>query len=296
MIPWTELQEFSALVRLGQLARVAAQMRVDATTIGRRIRRLERRLGVTLFEQTRGGHVPTEAGERLLVHVEEMQRAADRIQDMPASSDALTGTIRLSVSEGFGTWFVANMLGEFQRLHPGIALDLVASSGFLSPSRRETDLAVMLARPTTGPVVSHRLTAYELRLYAAAGHPAADGRVQTVADLGDHVLVGYIADLLYAPELRYLDEFDPGLSPTLRSSSINAQYRMIASGAGIGVLPRFIGDADPTLRPVLPAHRVERTFWLVTHRDTRDLRRIKAFADWLVAAVADRQVLFAGRD
>lgn len=296
MIPWTELQEFSALARLGQLARVAAQMRVDATTIGRRIRRLERRLGVTLFEQTRGGHVPTEAGERLLIHVEEMQRAADRIQDLPASGAALTGTVRLSVSEGFGTWFVANLLGEFQQAHPGVALELVASSGFLSPSRRETDLAVMLARPTTGPVVSRRLTAYRLRLYAAADHPAANGGVRTAADLGRHVLVGYIADLLYAPELRYLDEFDPSLSPQLRSSSINAQYRMIASGAGIGVLPRFIGDADPTLRPVLPVHQVERAFWLVTHRDTRDLRRIRAFADWLVTAATDRQELFRGRD
>lgn len=296
MIPWTELQEFSALARLGQLARVAAQMHVDATTIGRRIRRLERRLGVTLFEQTRGGHVPTEVGERLLVHVEEMQRAADRIQDLPASGAALTGSVRLSVSEGFGTWFVATMLGGFQQAHPGVTLELVASSGFLSPSRRETDLAVMLARPTTGPVVSRRLTAYRLRLYAAADHPAANGGVRTAEDLGSHALVGYISDLLYAPELRYLDEFDPSLSPTLRSSSINAQYRMIASGAGIGVLPRFIGDADPTLCPVLPTHQVERAFWLVTHRDNRDLRRIKIFADWLVAAVADRQVLFAGRD
>jgi DNA-binding transcriptional LysR family regulator len=154
----------------------------------------------------------------------------------------------------------------------------------------------MLARPTAGPVVSQQLTGYKLRLYAAAEHTAANGSVEAVADLRRHVLVGYIADLLYAPELRHLEEIDDSLSPALRSSSINAQYRMIASGAGVGVLPRFIGDADATLRPVLAANQIERAFWLVTHRDTRDLRRIRTFADWLITAVARRQALFIGRD
>jgi len=47
-------------------------------------------------------------------------------------------------------------------------------------------------------------------------------------------LVGYVPDLIYAPELRYLAEVDEALEPTLRSSSINAQASLIASGAGCG--------------------------------------------------------------
>ncbi len=296
MIPWTELQEFSVLARVGQLSRAAARLGVDATTIGRRIRRLESRLGVTLFEHTRGGHVLTDAGERLFVHVEDMQRAAERIQDVPQNGGGLSGTIRLSVSEGFGTWFVANVLKQFHQAHPETTIELVATSGFLSPSKRETDLAVMLARPRSGPVVARKLSSYRLRLYAAAGHPASSASFCNIADLQEQVLVGYIPDLVYAPELRYLDEIHPQLAPMLRSSSINAQYRMIAAGAGIGVLPRFIGDADPALRPIMPATQIERTFWLVTHRDTRELRRIRVFQDWLIAAVHERRHYFLGSD
>ena len=101
-----------------------------------------------------------------------------------------------------------------------------------------------------------------------------------------HRLVGYIPDLLYAPELRYLAEIEADLAATVRSSSINAQHRMIAAGAGIGVLPCFIGDADKWLVPVLPERRITRSFWLVTHKDTHNLTRVRAFKDWLTALIS----------
>ena len=72
---WNDFQAFLAVARAGQLARAAASMGVDATTIGRRLRRLETRTGATLFEQTREGQVLTEAGEAMLAEVEAMAEA-----------------------------------------------------------------------------------------------------------------------------------------------------------------------------------------------------------------------------
>ena len=57
------------------------------------------------------------------------------------------------------------------------------------------------------------------------------------------------------------------------------------SGAGIGVLPCFIGDADPGLVPVLPSKRIVRGFWLVTHKDSQRLARVQAGKDWLADMV-----------
>jgi len=68
--------------------------------------------------------------------------------------------------------------------------------------------------------------------------------------------------------------------------------RLLAAGAGIGVLPCFIGDGDPALVPVLPERRILRTFWLVTHKDTHQLARVRAGKDWLIAAVqCQREIL-----
>ena len=281
-IQWNDYQDFLAIARAGQLARAAARAGVDATTMGRRLRRIEQRLGQTLFEQTREGQVLTEAGEALLAHVEAMQRAAERISEQP-NGQQLSGLLRISVSEGFGTWFVARHLHDFVARYPDLTVDLAATSGFLSPSKRETDVAVLLARPRAGPVVARKLSDYRLRLYASDEYLARHGRPESRAALATgHRLVGYIPDLLYAPELRYLDEMGQRPSPTIRSSSINAQYRLIRSGCGIGVLPRFIGDSDRSLIPLLHEIEITRSFWIVTHKDTHQLQRVQVFRKWLV--------------
>ena len=293
---WNDFQAFLAVARSGQLARAAAAMGVDATTIGRRLRRLEARVGATLFEQTREGQVLTEAGEAMLAEVEAMEQAASRIAEHAATGGGPAGLLRVSLSEGFASWIVAPALPSFIEANPRLMVDLVANSGFLSPSKREADLAVTLSRPRAGPVIAGKLSDYALRLYATRGYLARRGMPERAADLArGHRLVGYIPDLLYAPELRYLAEIEEDLSATVRSSSINAQHRLIAAGAGIGVLPCFIGDADKWLVPVLPEARITRSFWLVTHKDTHNLARVRAFKDWLTAlALRERARLLPG--
>ena len=215
-----------------------------------------------------------------------MGRAAERVVEQPSHTNDLSGLLRISVSEGFGIWFVSRYLHEFVDQHPNLTIDLVANSGFLSPSKRETDLAVLLARPRAGAVVSSKLSNYTLRLYATHGYLERFGVPPDKAALAlGHRLVGYIPDLLYSPELRYLEELDERLVVSTRSSSINAQHRIIASSTGIGVLPGFIGDEDLSLTVVLPEVVIQRTFWIVTHRDTRQLERVRAFRNWLIDTV-----------
>jgi DNA-binding transcriptional LysR family regulator len=291
-LSWSDLQDFLAVARAGQLARAGSATGVDPTTIARHLRRLEARLGTTLFEQTREGQVLTEAGEALLARVEAMAQAASAIGEGSSGAGGLSGTLRISASEGFGSWILARQVPAFIAVHPALTLDIVASSGFLSLSKREADIAVMLSRPKAGPVLARKLSDYALRLYAAPDYLAENGAPQRPADLAQgHRLVGYSPDLLYDPMLRYLDEISPGLTANLRSSSINAQLRLLAAGAGIGVLPCFMGDADPALVPVFPERRIVRSFWLVTHKDTQNLARIKAGKDWLIDCVQRRREL-----
>lgn len=293
---WDDLQFFLEVARAGQLGRAASRLGVDPTTVGRRLRRLERALGQRLFEQTKEGQTLTEAGERLLGRAEAMEREVREIEAGPGSEQHLTGSIRVSVSEGFGTWFIAHHLPAFTAANPHLRVDLVASSGFLNPSRREADIAILLARPHRGPLFTRKLTDYRLRLYAARAYLERHGPIEEMADLAGHTLIGYVPDLLYAPELRYLTEIAPELEPRVRSTSINAQYRLVAAGAGIAVLPCFIGDADPALVRIVEPVAVERSFWLVTHADTRQLARVRAFVSWLSSVTAARQPRLMGEE
>lgn len=288
---WDDLRIFLAVSRAGTLSGAGARLALDATTVARRLARLETKVDRALFELTPAGHVLTPRGAELLAHAEAVENAvlAATAQDMAAHPG---GTVRISVSEGFGRWIVAPHLAGFADAHPDLAIELVASTGFLNPSRREADVAIMLARPKSGPLVVRRLTDYRLGLYASRQLADPPARMR---DLVRHRLVGYVPDLIYSPELRYLDEVADGLSASLTSTSVDAQATMIRSGAGIGILPCFIGDADDQLVRLLPDRiAIKRSFWLVVHRDLRGISRVSRFVDWLDALVLRLKPLIEG--
>jgi len=293
---WDKLQYFLSVARHGTLARAGQALHVDPTTVSRRVSGLEAELQQTLFERAPAGFVLTAAGRALVPHAEAMATAAARIHAGGEGGPALSGQLRISVSEGFGGSFVAPRLAGFIAAHPEIEIDLVASSGFLNPSRREADMAVLLARPRKGPLITRKLADYSLGLYAPASRTDWQRAVEA-APLSRAAIpiVGYVPDILYAPELDYLGEIEPGLRAGVRSSSILAQRRMIAGGAGVGVLPCFLAASDPALARVRVGQTIRRSFWLALHRDVAPQPRVRAFIDWLDAEVqASRGLLVPG--
>ncbi|MBB6192890.1 DNA-binding transcriptional LysR family regulator [Sphingobium wenxiniae] len=288
MFDWDDLRVFLAVARARKVAPAARTLGIDGTTIMRRLTRLEKSLGAELFEMASGERALTVRGQALLRHAETVESAAmSAIEDVAGQEQQLAGQVRLSVAEGFGTWVLAPGLAEFSQRHPGIRLDLITASGFLNPSKREADMALMLARPQRGRLSVKRLGEYRLHLYASADYLKRAERPEHPSRLRDHVLVGYVPEFIFSPELDYLDEVETGLEAHLRATSINMQYRMIRDGSGIGVLPDFIARSDPNLIELM-ADRVEivRHFWLVTHEDLRKVARIAAVGAWLQERVA----------
>ena len=74
-IDWSDFQVFLALAHSGRTVDAANLLGVDATTVSRRLKRLETALGAALFERGREGHQLTEAGEDLFEQVSTMARA-----------------------------------------------------------------------------------------------------------------------------------------------------------------------------------------------------------------------------
>jgi DNA-binding transcriptional LysR family regulator len=279
---WDDLRFFLAVARTRTLSAAAKTLAVDGTTVGRRIDRLASDLKTSLFEIGASGHMLTLSGAELLTHAEEVERSAiAAVSTLTGEHSRLAGTVRLSLSEGFATWVVANHLASFRSLHPEINLEIVTTNGFLNPSKRETDLAVMLARPIKGPLIARKLANYSLGLYASRDYLKTHHEPETAEDLQHHTLIGYIPDFIYAEELRYLSEIDDNLSPALSSSSINVQLALTRSALGVCVLPNFIGRFDDTLTPIIPAIQIRRSFWIVVHRDLAKVARLRAVIDWL---------------
>jgi DNA-binding transcriptional LysR family regulator len=286
---WDDLRIFLQVARSRRIASGARALGIDPTTVGRRIARLEQRLDARLFGGVGRDRQLTERGQQLLAHAETIENAA--LTAMGAHSGGPAGNVRLSVAEGFATWLIAPGLAQFHLAHPDIRLDIITTSGFLNPSKREADIAVMLARPRHGRLIASKLSGYRLRLYASREYLARHDAPHSIDALKSHPLVSYVPEFNNSPELDYLNEIGPEIEPVFRSTSINVQHQIIASGAAIGALPRFIGDRNEALITVLEHEiNIERCFWLVSHADMRHLARIDAVTRWLKQDVAPRLV------
>lgn len=286
MYDWDDLRLFLAATRAGTLAGAAQRLGVDAATVGRRLARLETALRSTLLIRSPSGIQLTAAGARLLAAATEAEAAMERVAHA-AEPSIVGGTVRISASEGFGAAVLAPALPALRAAHPGLRIELAAQPSFLSPTKREVDVVVALAAPKSARVVVEPLSDYHLGLYASAAYLKRRGAPQRVEDLTAHDIVGYVDDLLYAEELRYLEELTPNLRPALSSSSIRAQYEIVANGGGIGVLPCFL--VGSTLRRVLPQIQLTRRLWLGAHRDVAENARTRAVLRWIKETVAARQ-------
>jgi DNA-binding transcriptional LysR family regulator len=291
---WDDLRFFLAVARAGRLTVAARRLGADHATVSRRISSLEGALKAKLFERRPQGYSLTAHGERLLTKAETMETQALAVSSEIGGADlALSGTVRIGTPDGFGSFFLAPRAAGFAALYPDLEIQIVAMPRLLSISKREADIAVSLAPPKEGKIVARKLTDYRLGLYAAASYLDRHPAIVAPDDLHAHDMIGYIDDLIFMPELDYLDEVSKGLRPRLQSSNLLAQMEAALAGAGICVLPHFMAVREPRLVPVLSATvAIIRSFWLIVHADLKEVARIRATVDFIVREVKAARSLF----
>ncbi|MGV8833482.1 MAG: LysR family transcriptional regulator [Devosia sp.] len=289
---WDDVRIFLAVARNGQILGAARSLGLNHATVARRLTALETALGSTLFDRKTNGSDLSGAGERFLLHAEQMESAMLAASESAGADSSIDGTVRVGAPDGFGVAFLAPRLGELIERHKGLRVELVPVPRAFSLSRREADIAVTLERPREGRLVARKLTDYRLGLYATQNYLNRHGTPADLGALSEHRLVGYVDDLIFTASLDYTAEFLKGWRSTLAVSSAMGQTEAVRAGAGIGILHAFMAQRDPELVPVLPAHTLTRSYWTVVHEDLRAIRRVALVAAFLAEIVARDRAMF----
>lgn len=285
---WDDLRFVAALSRMGSLARTSALLAVDHTTVGRRIESAERALGLRLFTRTPSGYVLTQEGEQLVAPLRLVEDAVLSLErGVEAWRGGLTGTVRVTSPETFGVAWLAPRLARFGRLHPGLKLELKPAGAVLDLSRREAELAVRFFRTRHERVVVRHVGDVGHGLYASPAY-LARRPLKNARELSGHPLLLPTS----GPELAWVKQLAPGVEPAFTSEVSLGLAEAAREGAGVALLPRYLGDSLPALRHVpMPKEPVE-PLWLTVHRDLRQSPRVRVLLDFLVeAARADRALL-----
>jgi len=286
MADWDAVRFFLELARAKTLARAARRLRVDYTTVGRRVSAFERELGAKLFERTPDGFVLTDAGESIRAAAEQMEQSALAVEQRALGADRrLSGTVRVAAAESAGHAVVLPAMRELHRRHPEIRLHLQTGLARLDIARREADLALRFTSPESGDLRFRRLTAIGFALYASADYLARHRPPAPGAGFAGHDAVLFEEGFRGAPAFASLTHSLRDARAAVRANSMLSLVEAVANGLGVGALTCCLGDTDPRLRRVFPDLPVERVdLWLVVHADVQRTGRIRA----LIAALEAR--------
>ena len=283
MLDWDDLKVFINAARGGSLAGAAKRLRVDQSTVSRRLAHLEGALGIALFERAPSGLRLSEAGQRLLGHAERVESAVIAMgEEVSPMAGQAGGRVRLATMEGIASLYLAERFGSLRETHPDLTVELVTSSQTVYVNRREADLFLSFFKPPGQGLVSELVGRFRLGLYGAPSYLAQAGIPKSFADLREHAFVSYIDDLIQVDCVRWLDDVVPDRRTVFHSTSMIAQKQAAAGGLGLVLLPSFAVNERDDLVPVLEdAASTTRDLWLNVHTDLQFAPRIRAVAGFL---------------
>jgi DNA-binding transcriptional LysR family regulator len=282
---WNDLKYFLAIQRSGTLAGAARILKVDQTTVGRRLRTLEEAYDARLFDRTEEGFALTVSGERIFELAREVEeRMSELALRVAGENRRPEGTVRLATSEVLSFGFLLEHLVSLRERHPGIDLELVTGSAAVNLSRREADLALRLGatRVTQANVLVRKLTEVPWSLYATKKYLAERGPVRLGEGLTGHDVVAFDEELLGISPARWLSENAGAARRVLVANGILAMSRAAAAGFGLTTLPCFLGAALPELARATPGNITTASAWLLVHSDLARTARVRTVMDFLV--------------
>src|SRR5882672_6499272 len=284
---WDAARVFLEVVRCGSFRSAAERLALSINVVRRRIDDFERQIGATLFTRDVHGARLTDEGTLVVSAVERMEAASfDLMRASDSVANTLSGEVRVAVTEGLGTFWLAPRLVEFQQSFPNILVDLHCAMRSADVSRHEADVAIHLSRPTAPDVKLVRLGRMHLMFFASQKYIDTYGVPRNADEFARHRLVIQVADQTGAKEA--FESFFPGRSQrdllVMKTNVSSANYWAVAYGVGIGVFPSYASELGGKIVPLDVELRRPFDIWLSYHPGNGRIPRVRHMIDWLVEA------------
>ena len=289
---WEAARVFLEVVRHGSFRAASDRLGQSVNALRRRVDELEHSLGMKLLTRHVDGVRTTPEGENVLSAVSRMEIASfELLRTKDQSSASISGEVRLAITEGLGTFWIAPRLVEFQRAHPNLMIDVNCAMKSADVLRLEADVAIQITRPTAQDLRLVKLGRLHFMFFAAPSYIETFGKPRTASDLANHRILIQSDDNEQWRKL--YDRLFPGIPAAglvaLRTNVSSAHYWSIAKGAGIGVLPTYAQAIGAQLVPLDVGVHETVDIWLTYHPDAKRIARVSRMIDWAVQAFSPQK-------
>ncbi|MCA0401736.1 MAG: LysR family transcriptional regulator [Proteobacteria bacterium] len=293
-LAWDDFRLVRAIADQRSLSGAAEALGVNNSTVFRRLNALEEQLGVRVFERARSGYLLTSAGEEMVALAARMSDSIVEFERRIAGQDVRpSGELRVTTTETIFAHLVSPMFCGFRRKYPEITLDFVIENRILNLSRRDADVAIRASVDPPQTLVGRRVATIAWRAYASTA-VIAETNVP-VDDLQRIVRpparwIGFSDSINMTAGGRWVAANVHPDCINVRVNAVNALADAVQAGLGISVLPCFIGDQLPDVKPIPVIQPASDTgLWVLTHPDLKKAARVRAFLDFFGTELARKR-------
>jgi DNA-binding transcriptional LysR family regulator len=285
MANWDLVRIFLEVARIGSFRAAAEQLNMSANFLSKRISLLEHAYKTTLMTRHVDGIRLTPEGRQVLESAKLMEEASFGLdRALSQTTPALSGEVRLAVTEGLGTFWLAPRLVEFQRVYPGLLVDLKCEMRSADVLRLEADVAVQLENPDQADLKRIKIGRLHIMPFVSPSYVDIYGMPKNADDIRqNHRIVLQDADQTRGKEIydKYAGREQVGFV-AMRNNVSTAHLWSIAKGAGIGWLPTYVPALGDPLIPLDIGVKFELDIWLAYHPDTKKIPRVKQLIEWTI--------------
>jgi DNA-binding transcriptional LysR family regulator len=290
-VDWDKLRVFQAAADAGSFTHAGQVLNLSQSAVSRQISALEQDLETPLFHRHARGLILTEQGELLFRTVQDVMMKLDAVRShLTDSRDKPHGELRITTTFGIGTSWLAPRIGEFLELYPDIRLSVILTDEELDLGMREADIGLRLREPVQPDLIRRRLFTVHYHAYASAGYLKRHGQPRTLDDLAKHRLLGYtgspanyLVSMLNSLQAAGRDAKSQRPSAVTFNNMIAIRLA-VQNGAGVGVLPDYLAEADSGLVQILPnVDMPELDCYFVYPEELKSVARVQVLRDFLVA-------------
>jgi len=294
---WDDLRYFLAVARHGSTIAAARALKVNQSTVQRRLTELERRIGRKLARRLASGYRLTELGHEMVAHAESVERAVQAFeQHLGRTGRDAVGVIRLTCPEPIVFRLTqSSLLDRFHARYPQYRVEFVMSDKYLDLAKGEADVALRSGDTDEGELIGRKLADSLWAVYASKRYIAEHGRPERVEDLARHLVVGLDESMAKHRAAVWLARVAPGAKVVARNNSILGLVYAVKSGIGLAPLPTALGDAEPDLVRVLgPIPELARIWRLLAHPDVRRAPRVSALFEFMSGEIETLRPILTG--
>jgi DNA-binding transcriptional LysR family regulator len=279
-----DLDVLLALVRAGNLAEAGKRVGADPSTIFRSVQRIEKQLGQALFTRSRKGYFASDLALRIVGHAEKIEAELEAARAVSLGThNEVSGLVRLTTLDAVLYNVLMPHLPALAALHPRLQLELMASHQVASLSKRDADIAIRATHKPPEHLVGHHLGRAHFAIYGAS--KLFKGR-RAPKPLDEYDWVSMDEAVPEDPAVKWRRKNYPKVVPRYRVDSLVAVGEAVRAGLGIGAMSTYKARHDPSLRALTPElENCSADVWVLTHPDSRHLRRIAAVYSFIVKTI-----------